>query len=146
MVMGTPSGRRRRRLIFGLVALLLLLCVLLMDHAPGPRESSLPPEPRSSDPPSPPPATAALPDVETEPAPPLPEAADSPAGPPTAEDPMVEEVITSSASATIDEVGNIIGVSFGLMVKLDPEVWTLAGMEAVNETVENGTELNGNGQ
>lgn len=39
------------------------------------------------------------------------------------EEPMIEEVITSSASATISETGEVAGVSFGLVLKIKPDVW-----------------------
>lgn len=38
-------------------------------------------------------------------------------------DPMVEEVVSSSASASINEVGDVLGVTFGLVLKLKPDVW-----------------------
>jgi len=52
------------------------------------------------------------------------------------EDPMVKEVISSSASATVSETGEVLGVSFGLVLKLKPDVWKLAAAQAgtVEET------------
>ncbi|MEA3249686.1 MAG: hypothetical protein U9Q03_05025 [Patescibacteria group bacterium] len=61
------------------------------------------------------------------------------------EDPMVDEVITSSASANIDEVGNILGVSFGMVLKLNQDVWNEAGAGGNGDVVVNGSG-NGNGQ
>jgi Tfp pilus assembly protein PilN len=42
--------------------------------------------------------------------------------------PMINEVITSSASSVISEMGEVQGVSFGLILKLDTEIWRLDEM------------------
>ena len=46
------------------------------------------------------------------------------------ENPMIEKVVSSSASASIDSVGNVLGISFGLVLKVKPEVWKPVAAEA----------------
>ncbi len=49
------------------------------------------------------------------------------------EDPMVDDVISSSASASINELGEVLGVSFGLVLKLNPVVWSSGLLTSTDE-------------